>query len=346
MRAYEALSERGQIQRLRQLAQRALASYPLTVERVSLIYHGENTTFCARVARDPEVLGDSAHLAPDRVLVRCHRPHYNSRAEIGAELEWLHALSDAQVPVQLPLRNSQGEYVTPVQQEGVPAARSCTVLRWSTGRFVRAIKPVHFERVGALTARLHAHARGWEQQVPRRQSDPSLLLGNVHREPHDERIWEPFDDTQRAIQEAGSQRVRALFEALGEQPRILLHHDLHMRNVLFSGGQARPIDFDDCAYGLPAQDVAITMSYQTAKPDYATYLAAYLGGYKQAAGEGVEGMEYYNDFLIARAVQFSFWIVERARDVPNYRALVPGWLERNCAHIESWLKTPLGDGEP
>ncbi len=45
MKAFEALSSRGQVRRLRRLAQSALDDYGLAGAQLKFIAHGENTTF-------------------------------------------------------------------------------------------------------------------------------------------------------------------------------------------------------------------------------------------------------------------------------------------------------------
>lgn len=54
---------------------------------------------------------------------------------------------------------------------------------------------------------------------------------------------------------------RAAMDMLGERSATfgLIHADLHLDNVLFAGGEARPIDFDDCGLGHWLYDIAVTL---------------------------------------------------------------------------------------
>lgn len=337
MKPYDQLTERGRVQRIKALAKQALTHYDVEVESLSLIYHGENTTFRAKVREMGET---HAHLSSHDLLVRCHRPHYNSPPAIDSELVWLKALHDAGIPVQLPLANKEGQWVTFVCNDGLPQGRHCTILRWAQGRFYDNPKPIHLERLGKLTARLHEHVQGWSvaQTFYRERWDQHRLLTDVHGHVPDEKIWSHFSTAQRAVQAQAMDHVYALFEHLESVKRswTLIHSDLHFGNVMFNKDKTIPIDFDDCGYGLPIQDIATTLTRWDGQDDFGTMKEAYLKGYATQAGQRADDT-YLLDFILTRRTQMAIWLIERSEDVPKYKKMLPKWLARNTAHLERLL---------
>ena len=129
---------------MRQLALRALDSYPLADRKLRFIADQENITF--RV--DATAPGGR-----DRFLLRVHRPARHGRdidsvAAVRSELSWLAALraeTDALVPA--PLRTIDGSLTAVAVSPSMPEPRVCSVLRWMDGRVHAATpRPVHLRR--------------------------------------------------------------------------------------------------------------------------------------------------------------------------------------------------------
>jgi Ser/Thr protein kinase RdoA (MazF antagonist) len=75
--------------------------------------------------------------------------------------------------------------------------------------------------------------------------------------------------------------------------RGLVHSDLHLGNVLEHHGQARPLDFDDAAWGHDAMDLAITVD-SVPEPPHPVPLDGY-----QAVQSLPEGYEEHAEALLA-----------------------------------------------
>ena len=103
----------AQARRLRRLASRALALYPISVRSVDFLNHGENATF--RI--------EDGH--GRRYLLRVHRPDYHTPAAIEEEALWLeHIAAGTGLAVPVPVRSTAGRSVR-LAAPGPPA----TVLR-------------------------------------------------------------------------------------------------------------------------------------------------------------------------------------------------------------------------
>src|SRR5579884_4139845 len=154
MRPFAELTRGGQVRRLKQLAETALAAYDLGNVQLTPLAHFFNTTF--RIDTYPQ--SEDTH--GKRYVIRIHRPGAQNAQVIQSELLWLQALRrDTGLVVPEPVPTRTGELVTCASTVGVPEPRQCVVFHWVDGRFLRSRLGVkELERVGAFMAQLHLHA--------------------------------------------------------------------------------------------------------------------------------------------------------------------------------------------
>src|SRR5689334_9955374 len=112
---FQNLTYRGQVARLKRLAERALCDYGIEGARLTLLAHLENTTF--RVDTDDGLA----------YVIRIHRPRggvghpARGEADVRSEMEWLAALRhDTQLAVPEPVRTRDGALLTVAEIDGVP----------------------------------------------------------------------------------------------------------------------------------------------------------------------------------------------------------------------------------
>ncbi len=308
MTPFAALGYRGQLARLRRLADAALTDYGVRPARLTALAHEENTTFRAETS------------AGERYALRIHRtsgsPFHPPRgpADVRSELAWLGALRrDTDLVVPEPVPTLAGDLVAVAATEGVPEPRVCALFRWVEGRFLDAgLTPRHLERVGAGTARLHEHALAWAPPagfVRPRVGDLSddaaaYAVGTTA---------EVFGQDAAAVVAAVIDAVRRARRDLGETPETfgLIHADLHQENYLFHRGTLRAIDFDDCGWGHLAYDLATTISEIRHKLDADALRAALLRGYR-----GVRPLPPHHErslevFLALRELLLTMWFLEQ-----------------------------------
>lgn len=320
MRPFSDLSSRGQVRRMRLLADRAMADYRLAGARLELLTHLFNTTF--RVT------------APDgqRYTLRIQRQGHLLTPELRSELLWLAALrreTDLAVPEPVPTR--AGELLTVAETPGVPEPRACVLFRWMDGRFLeRQLTPRHLDQVGVLTARLQEHAARWTPppEFTRRRVDS--ISGFARRQPdpladtvidHTRALLDDLLSPEAAeIVAAVLRRVRAVQQALGYGPDTfgLIHGDLHQENYLFHGDTVCAIDFDDCGYGHWLYDLMVTLLNVRHLPRYPELRAALLAGYRRVRPLPEEHAAYLDTFFALRCVQMMLWAIED-RHHPRFR---------------------------
>jgi Ser/Thr protein kinase RdoA (MazF antagonist) len=274
MREFEALTQVGQVRRMRRLAECALPALGIdpTTCRIASLQHAENTTF--RI----DMNGTGA-----RYCLRIHRPDYQTTDALRSELVLLEALHEALGPVaSRPVRLN----VCTVQAEGVPGARRVTLLHWVYGCVLPRRPTVAVVRHhGAFMARLHRFAEGFAapQGFVRPRLDGERVFGRIVEESLAEVA--PFlgSGEDAAIRRAVT-HVAAVRARLGHEPAVfgLIHADLHRRNVLAGPGwDLRAIDFDDCGWGHYLTDIGnATESLARHGPVMEPLLAAFLEGYR------------------------------------------------------------------
>jgi Ser/Thr protein kinase RdoA (MazF antagonist) len=268
------------INQLRRLARAALDQHGVLVGRLRWLGEHSNHLFLVDTTTG------------ERLVVRVCLPDGRSDAELDSELAWLDALArdtDLCVPA--------GRFSTHVATPDLPAGGRCIAFAWIEGRHCEQ-RPSRrlVADLGRVLATLHAHARRFR---PPGFTRPTLDIHSLiwadswHAAQLPRRRIDP--PTRRLLGEVADQ-VQAALAQLGTDSAVygMVHADLHLGNVLDHHGQARPLDFDDAAWGHYALDLAITVDsvpeplhsvlldgYQAVEPlpdGYQEHAAALLAG--------------------------------------------------------------------
>ena len=335
------VSRRAEIAGLRRLAATALDAYELDDPRIALIAHRENTTFRVTTSTGREY------------LLRVHRPHRHGRgvdssAAVRSELEWLVALrANTSLAVPDPVRTVEGELSTKCSADGVDGSRVCSLLRWMRGQNrTKSARPVHLRRVGQTLAQLHNHGDVWRPPdgFVRIRWDREAFFGNTMRygEVDAADCWKLLPPQLRSDFERVADEVGRIMRRLGEGPDVfgLIHADAHLDNVLFDGGRACLIDFDDCGFGYRIYDVAVALWEYRHRDDYSDYRAAFINGYRAHRPLSDDELRHVDPFIAAREVAFGLWLVGMAESRPALRENVASEL----AFVERGLRMVLDGG--
>ncbi|MFN3614899.1 MAG: phosphotransferase enzyme family protein [Rubrimonas sp.] len=271
------LYEGAFLEGLRSGAERAAPDWGLSPEtRVTLLTVSENATFRAD---DP---------ARDRpVILRVHRPGYHTRAEIESELAWIDALrAEGAVDTPEPLPRRDGGRLAAFDHHGETRFVAAFA-------FMDGAEPAPdgnlidgFRRLGAISARLHGHARRWAPPpaFARKRWDWSTTVGHA---PHwgDWRAAPGLTPAGAATLERLAQALRADLAAFGDGPDRfgLIHADLRLANLLADGDRLGVIDFDDCGFGWFVYDFAAAVSFLEHEPFVPDLAAAWAEGYREVA---------------------------------------------------------------
>jgi Ser/Thr protein kinase RdoA (MazF antagonist) len=274
MKPWDELTRLGKLRRLHSLATRALRSYDIRPDRVTLLHEELNAVY--RVA----------DAAGNRFVLRIGTtgPIGHSPDQVRCEVAWLQALrSGTGLAVPAPVPATSGDPLSVVEAPGVPDPRTCVLFRWLPGtQLADRLTTSNLAAYGALAAGLHVHGRRF---VP----DPELRpLAYDRVFPFDEPVvlFDPgvlAPGRRSLFRDAEALVAGAIDRLRGAEPMRILHGDLHVWNVLVHRGIAAAIDFEDLLMGWPVQDLGIALYYLHARPGYEDMKAAFRSGYETVA---------------------------------------------------------------
>ncbi|WP_405147079.1 phosphotransferase [Sphaerisporangium sp. NBC_01403] len=319
--------------RIERVARRALRRYGLSPDAgVTLINVSENATF---LVTD----GDA------RTVLRVHRLGYHSPEAIASELDWLSALRDeagVRTPAVLPALDGS-RFVT-VEDPG-SASRSCVMFEYVPGAEPAEHRLVeHFEPLGAITARMHLHARRWLRPAAftRFHWDADAAFGPAPR-------WGRWQDGAGVDREAHAVlsrlegALRDRLERFGKGPERygLIHADLRLANLLVDGTAATTvIDFDDCGLGWYLYDLGAAVSFIEHHPAVPQMIDSWVRGYRSVLGLPGDDENEIWTFIMFRRLLLVAWIGSHSA-VDVARELGAGYTRGSCELAERYLSGSL-----
>ena len=120
----------------------------------------------------------------------------------------------------------------------------------------------------------------------------------------------------------------------------LIHADLSIgeeENVLFFGGEARAIDFDDCGYGYWVYDFATSLCHWQEARQWHKIRKVLLDGYAEIQPLPEEQLAHLDLFMAARHVSEMLWAIDLAQINPDFREQVDEWLAYAARHVNRYL---------
>lgn len=246
------------------------------------------------------------------LILRVHRPGYNSRAEIASELSWLSALQGHDgLRCVAPRADSAGGLIHSAGGHDVVAF---------TPIAARELDPCHdlaprFSDLGAIAATLHTQARTWPlpEGFTRKRWDLDTILGP---QPHwgDWRAASGLEAEGHALLERLTSDLRRRLTGYGTGPKVfgLIHADLRLANLLADDTGLWVIDFDDCGFGWWMFDFAAAISFFETDSRVPNLAAHWMAGYRGRARLSPEDEAMLPVLVLLRRVQLTAWLASRA----------------------------------
>jgi len=346
MKPFEELSYLGRIQRMRRLAQTALNAYSLSNARFKLLRQAGNTLFRVNDA-NPDPITKAELYTQSQYMLRIHQPGYQTTEAIELELAWLAAMCrDANLPVPEPVPSLDGNLLTQVSIPGIPGQRNCSLLRWLKGREIKKnIRPHHYRAQGRLMALLHNHAAHWQPPpgLAKRKYDwDGLFREDAGTGLPASEAWSLLPQEYVKPFEVVTTKVKQVMDEWGKGPDVygLIHADLGLdANVLFWGGEARAIDFDDSGFGYYIYDLSLALEHCQEDEALPQFRDALLDGYTRVRSLPENQLKYLDLFLAAYYVFLSLWAAAVAQRFPKYREELFRRMERAFRLVEHYLST-------
>ena len=314
-----------------QFAHAALPVYGLDPSaEVTLLNVSENGTF--RVD-DP---------SQGRSVLRVHRTGYHAKQAIRSELAWISALrADGVVRTPAYLPTLGGDDVAAAR---LPDGQERYVVRfaWADG-----IEPTEdrlaqdFEQLGAITARLHEHARQWHRptEFTRFVWDFDTSLGERGH-------WGRWQDglavgpQEEEILGRCADLLRSRLAVYGTGPDRfgLVHADMRLANLLVKGDDVTVIDFDDCGLSWFMYDLGSSLSFIEHEPYVPELIDAWVRGYRTVTTLSADDEVELPTFVMLRRLLLVAWIGSHAA-TETAQSMGEEFTVTSCTLAEEYLST-------
>ena len=312
--------EASVIKELESFSLEILNHYPIQVKSAVSINYEYNATL--------KVETTDGQLFALRINTNSPRTPENLRAEI-AFVRFL--AEDGRVKVPHPIENRDGNFYTSILHEASGRTFHCVLYSWILGEELED-EPTdeQLRALGAAMATMHLAATGF--QLPEGSSLPTF----------DDPLWwtEDFLLSEKSVLDAEAKDLisRALsaiklgvakFFANGTP--ILIHADMHGGNVLWYEDSLSVIDFDDCGFGFPLQDLATALYYlDTPEQD-----AAFKQGYASIAPVPECSENEMKMLFLQRRIVLLNYLYETSN--LEHRSMIPEYQEETLRRIRNFL---------
>jgi Ser/Thr protein kinase RdoA (MazF antagonist) len=294
-----------------------------------------------------------------RSVLRVHRPGYHSRQAIESELAWIAALrADDVVATPEVLATRQGDLVC-VGRHADGEERHAVRFAWVPGQEPAGLRLVDdFRALGAVTARLHAHARQWQRPAwfTRFTWDYDTSIGARGH-------WGRWQDgmavgaEEHAVLGRLDETLRRRLAAFGSGPDRfgLVHADMRLANLIVdldhpdqaataSGGdgpsapdrEVTVIDFDDCGFGWYLYDLGSSLSFMEDDPRVPELTDAWVAGYREVGELSAAEVAELPTFVLLRRLLLVAWIGSHA-DTDLARSMGADFTRGSCDLAEQYL---------
>ena len=312
-----------------EFARLALPSYGISPDAVvTLLNISENGTF--RI--DDPVQG--------RSVIRVHRTEYHTRQAVLGELDWISALQADRVvniPAYLPALNGES-VVTARRTDG--GERFVVRFAWVEGSEPTEDRlPQDFVQLGAITARLHEHAKRWE-----RPAGFSRFVWDYDTSLGEHGHWGRWQDGLAMDAEAldiltrCSGRIKERLDHYGKDPDRfgLIHADMRLANLLVHGDDVTVIDFDDCGLSWFMYDLGSSLSFIEHEPYVPELVDAWVTGYRAVKELRIEDEAELPTFIMLRRLLLVAWIGSHL-STETAQAMGDDYTAMSCTLAEEYL---------
>ena len=266
-----------------------------------------------------------------RVVAKFYRPERWSESQILVEHRFLAELEAAEIPVCA---------ARPFPGGGT--LRTITGIRYALferkgGRAPDELNTETARRLGQLVARIHVVGARLASANRPRLTGADYVLAEIGALEKSElvppRLLPRWHAAARALAEGADRRLEGV-------PKLLLHGDLHLGNVLERDGQLRLLDFDDCRIGPAVQDLWLALPGDVSETE--ALRRQLLEGYETFRPFDRSELRLVEWLRGLRMAQYAIWLAKRWHDPvfprtwPQFGA-ADHW-EKETADLEEQLR--------
>jgi Ser/Thr protein kinase RdoA (MazF antagonist) len=319
------LSAEEQQKSLTTFAAELLRGYGINDAKVSCINFEFNATFA--------VESDSGIKYALRININSTRTVENMQAEV----QWVRHLNRTSgINTPTPIATLKDHYIVSGLHADSGQTLYGVMYSWLEGEEIGdepTLEQLH--EVGRAIARLH------------QESVDFVLTGDNALPTFNDFFWstedflfseksELSDKDRDLIEQARDVIMRYTDELYQNSPVHIIHADFHGWNLMWNEGQLSIFDFDDCGFGVEAQDLAVALYYlDTPEQD-----AALLNGYKS-----VKPLPAYSELAMkALLLQRRLLLLNYLFETKNqeHKEMLPAYLEKSLERVSTFLTDVRG----
>jgi Ser/Thr protein kinase RdoA (MazF antagonist) len=305
---------------LTQFAHHILIQYGIKDAEVECINFEFNATF--------SVTTDSGQ----RYALRLNINSTRNEANIVAEVQWVRALSRvAGINVPSPIATLDDQFVISALHEDSQQFIYGVMYSWLEGEEIGDEPTLdQLNLVGRSIALMHENSTDF------------ALEGDAQLPTFDDFFWGTQDylfsdkstlqpEHKDAIQRAHDLIMKYTKQLYAESAVHIIHADYHGWNLMWHEGQLSIFDFDDCGFGVEAQDLAVALYYlDTPEQD-----AALLDGYKSVRPLPVYSENAMKALLLQRRLLLLNYLFETKN--AEHKEMLPAYLEKSMERVSAFL---------
>ena len=314
-----------QIESFTKSAREILAEYGLHDVEISCINYEFNATF--------KVVTDNGDKYALRINVNSTRTPSNMQAEIEF-VNFVSRIPGLKTP--RPVANNMDRYITSVLHTESGRTVHGILYTWLEGEEI-GDEPTHQQlvKVGAAMATMHQSSSQFKlsemAELPTFSdwlwgTQDFLLSDRSHL------TQEQFDAIRDAVTII-EKDTRNLFSS---NPIQVIHGDLHGWNLMWHEGELSIFDFDDCGYGIPHQDLAVTLYYLDTPEQY----EGILEGYRSICEIPAYSKAQMSSLLLQRRLVLLNYLYETNN--PEHKAMLPAYLGKTMERVAGFLTDVRG----
>ena len=276
------------------------------------------------------------------IRVNSGRLSYHTPQSIASELMWLAALRhDTDITVPKVRITKDGSFVQTIAVPGSVPQRHAAIYSFLPGTEPPEDNLISgFERLGEISARMHAHVRNWAPppRFERHAWTPEAILDNRYNWGNWRDGWGVDGEVLKLL----SRLDKVLRDQLVEFPTDhehfgLIHADLRLANLLVEGDRTAIIDFDDCGYGWYLFDLAAALSFLEERPDVPKLIESWLKGYRKVAPVPSDMKDRIPTLIMLRRLQLMGWVGYQRQHLDFAREIAPAFTADTCRLAEEYL---------
>ncbi|MFM1758420.1 MAG: hypothetical protein RL193_997 [Actinomycetota bacterium] len=248
---FTKLTQEEQIKELTEVARIAAYEFGIQIEEIKNICHSFNSTFCVKDANS------------NKYSLRVNLNFTRDKSAIASEHKWLAEINDLKcINVPRPLETTKDQPFAHVFSQNLSFAFDCTMAHWIEGVEI-GDQPTdtNLFELGRIMALMHEQSASFSRSDYSGFPDVDSVFMDMQNHLSKTNLITEDLELKALLSRAQQDSATAFTDLAKYEPKILIHADLHMGNVIQKDDKLTIIDFDDAGFGYPSQDLSIAIFY-------------------------------------------------------------------------------------